>query len=106
MKKSVLAGLLVVPVLAVVSVAYFGKQVGDVGDKDTSAAMALLQKEGYSDIKVLDSHYVTAIPPNHDGVTPLIGAVDSMVVSVQKDGQVLKLRVKDVGRTTMTIEKM
>ena len=106
MKKSMLVGLLVVSVLVVVSVAYFGKQVGGRGDKDTSAAMSLLQKEGYSDIKVLDSHYITAIPGNHDGITPLVGALDSLVVSAQKDSTTVRAKVKRIGLPDMAIEKM
>ena len=105
MKKSVLVGMLVFAVVVSVLVFCFSKPKGDK-NRGITAALSLLEQEGYSDIKVVDSHYVTAIPPNHDGITPLIGAVDSMVVSAQKDGQVLKLRVKDVGMITMTIEKM
>jgi len=105
MKKSVLVSLVVVSVLVLVSAYYFGKQ-GKGMDKDTTAAISLLQKEGYSDIKVIDSNYITAIPGNHDGITPLIGALDSLVVSAQKDGADVKLRVTRVGLPEMSIEKM
>ena len=105
MKKLVLVALLVVTVLVLVSAYYFGKQDKNM-DKDTMAAISLLQKEGYSDIKIIDSDYITAIPGNYDGITPLIGALSSLVVSAQKDGASIKLKVKKVGLPDMVIEKM
>ncbi len=107
MKKSVLIGLFwVVSALLLVVVLYFGKENGSREDKDTAAAISLLQKEGYSEIKVIDNDYITAIPLNHDGMTPFVGALDSLVLSAKKDGTTFKLRVKKVGLPEMSIEKM
>jgi hypothetical protein len=106
MKKLELVGLLTVLVLALVSAVCLSKRVGRGENTDTSTAISLLQKEGYSDIKIIDRHYLTAIPPNYDGTAPLVGALDSLVVNAQKDGVDVKLRVKSIGLPKMSIEKM
>ena len=105
MKKPVLVGLCVVG-LAVLSVFFYSQTNHGSKDDGTSTAINHLQQAGYGGIKIIDSHYFTAIPPNYDGITPIIGALDSLIVTAEKDGQTVKLKVVDVGKSTMTFQKL
>lgn len=105
MKKLVLVGLCIVG-LAVLSAFFYSQARRGGKDDGTSMAMTHLQQAGYSGIKIVDSHYITAIPPTYDGITPIIGALDSLVVTAEKDGQTVKLKVVDVGKPTMVFQRL
>jgi hypothetical protein len=102
MKKLVLAGKLFVVVILLASVYCLGKQ----GVGTDTAAILLLQNEGYSDIKVIDSNYITAPARSHSSGVPFLPALDSIVVSAQKDGAPVKLKVCSIGLPEMSIEKL
>lgn len=106
MKKSVIIVLCAIVLIALLFTFRSGmKNWG--GDEDLKTAISDLQREGYSDVKVLDTHYVTAIPPSFDAMNQVVvGSLDSFTASAQKAGKAVKLRVRNVGQPTKVVEEI
>ncbi len=104
MKKPLSVFLWMTAFLVLVLLTYLCAKHG-YKDRSLTAAVCYVETEGYRNIKIVDSHYIQAIPPGYDG-NLLLGALDYLIISAQKDGKIIKLKVKNVGRSNMMIEKM
>jgi hypothetical protein len=110
MKKSVIVGLCVIALIALVfqfrSEIYSAIESGVKGN-DLEAAIFNLQRGGYSDVKVIETYYMTAIPPGFEpngAGSVVVGALDSFTASAQKAGKTVTLKVLHVGLPTEKVE--
>ncbi len=106
MNKTMKAGVVVVAVLLVGLVCFCMKNTTDQDQIAKRAAISHLEKAGYTDIKIVDSGYFTAIPPPRDAYTHATSSLDSITVQAVKEGKTVVAKVNHVGLPTMTIEQL
>ncbi len=108
MKKSVIVGLCAIVLIALAF--EFRSDMGKVVQgEDLKKAISDLQRGGYSDVKVLDTHYVTAIPPGFEpngAGSVVVGSLDSFTAIAHKAGKTVKLMVRNVGLSTKVVEEI
>ena len=106
MKKRVVVSLcvLALSVLAVISMSRTKDMRGT--DENIKSAVSSLQDLGYSDVKVVDTHYLTAIMPGTHVNDAVIGTIDSITVTANKDGRAVRLKVRDIDRPVRAIEEL